>query len=291
MDSTYRSILDGDVLSTNFRVMAETLPEDRIAVLRYNKRGVLPDGEIDAGQVQASTLDRLADDLNAVIDEAQTLDEVGDMYLYGWKEGAWVVSNVAVERDDVSGLVLQGAPDGDIASILPYQIQEVMLPHLRDVVDTDEDGTLTLEEVGKMSPGVATYHASFFLYEPNSNGDVLNSFVNRDGDDGIHIEDELIPAIDMYLSNVPQYIPEGDASYMTSELVAALNMPVLLLHGEMDGWVPISHAEHIADAENATLERYPELGHALSESEAPALDAFYPMDSAPLDTLAAWISE
>jgi uncharacterized protein len=297
MDATYITVPGGEPLSQNFKLIAERLSESGIAVLRFNKRGVLGDGEYDMAAIQASTLDRLVEDANKVIDAALEQPEVdGDaLYLFGWSEGAWVAANAAAEREEVNGLILQGAPDDRIDRILPYQHLELGLTYLTEVTDGDSDGKLDLEEIGSIPPGPVSLMPAFYMYAFTSTPDnpQLNPMTDRNGDGLIDIEGELRPTIEMFLNNYAAFMPEVESSYRTADLIAEVEKPTLILHGDSDGWVPVTSAEAIAEAnpDLVTLKIYQGLGHALSETENPAEDAFLVMADAPIEDMIAWVEE
>lgn len=297
MDAAYAPIPGDAPVSANFRLMAEALPSEGVAVLRFNKRGVRAYGDYDMAQVQrASSLDQLFADANVVVDAARELEQVGDVYLYGWSEGAWVATNVAASRDDIAGLVLQGAPNGDLSSVIDYQHLDNALPYLADEIDADGDGALTLDEIATIPPGYpVSLMPGFYLYDFNSTPSAprLNSFVNRDGDDRIDLESELRPAIEQFIASYPSFIAGVEASYDTSALIAESGLPTLLLHGAMDGWVPLASAEAIAEAnpDTATLIVYAGLGHALSPVESRLFDSFGEMDEKALADIAEWIDK
>lgn len=289
------TVSDEDPISENFLTIAEYLADNGYASLRFNKRGVRALGDYDFEQVNRSTLDVLIADANAVIDFAKDLPTVDSdqIFLYGWSEGAWVASNIATMRDDIQGLILQGAPNGSIADVLPYQYQDITLNYLRDTVDTDGDGLLSLGDIANVPAGPTQLMLPFFFYQPNSSQDnpTTNQFVDQNRDDLIDIDNELAPAIDMYLGNLPAFLPSVDASYDTASLIDEASISTLLLHGEYDGWVAVSHAEAIYEAspDNITLMTYPDLGHALSEVDILAEDGFYPIASEPLSDLVIWL--
>lgn len=297
MDSTFSldPFSDEEPISHNFLTIAETLSDEGLAVLRFNKRGVNAYGDYDFAQVQASTLDILISDANAVIDFAKELSSINpeQIYLYGWSEGAWVIANVATMRDDIAGLVMQGAPQGSLADILPYQYQDLALTYFRDEIDSDGDGLLSLDDVANVPLGPVQYMIPFFFYQPGSdaNNPTANTFVDANGDSIIDIDGELAPAIEMYLGNLSYYLPEVEASYDASALLSESNIPTLLLHGENDGWTVVSGAEAVFEAnpETVTLNIYPDLGHALSLTDSPAEDGFYPMEAEPLQDLLDWL--
>ena len=81
-------------------------------------------------------------------------------------------------------------------------------------------------------------------------------------------------------------------SRVTSDLLAGTETPVLILHGDNDGYVPLREGEAIAAAlgEQAQLNIYAGLGHALSETAIPAIDNFEEMAQQPIDDMLAWIN-
>jgi uncharacterized protein len=285
MDAAYAPMPGDAPVSANFRLMAEALPSEGVAVLRFNKRGVRAYGDYDFAQVQlASSLDQLVADANVVVDAARELEPVGDVYLYGWSEGAWVAANVAASRDDIAGLVLQGAPNGDLSGVIGYQHLDNALPYLASEIDADGDGALTLDEIATIPPGYpVSLMPGFYLYDFNSMPAAprLNSFVNRDGDDRIDLARELRPAIEQFIANYPSFIADVKASYDTSALIAESGLPTLLLHGTLDGWVPLASAEAIAEAnpDTVTLIAYAGLGHTLSPVESLVFDTFGELDA------------
>lgn len=297
MDASYITAPGEEPLSANFRLIAESLPTEGIAVLRYHKRGVLGLNEYDFAQVQRSyNLDVLVEDARAVLDFALTLDDIDpeQVYLYGWSEGAWVIANLAAadETDSVAGLVMMGAPDGDLSEMLEVQWLENGLPYLHDVTDTDGDGLLTVEELSAVPAGPVGYLAGAFLLTPSGDdGAVVNSMVDSDRDGALHIDDEITPLLETYVANYSAYLPQIDSSYQTAELVADLDLPVLVQHGEMDGWVPLAMGTAISEAGCcATLLTYAGLGHALSLTESFNTDSFGVMEAEPIADLAAWLN-
>lgn len=296
LNATYRTDFDAPPLSANFLLLAERLGQQGIAVMRFNKRGVESTGLYDTDQIQASTLDVLVLDAEQILELAQRTPEVDKdrIYLYGWSEGAWVAANVAAKHaDEIAGLILQGAPQGDIVHILETQQKELMIPYLTETTDADGDGALTLEEIATIPAGPVQYSSTFYLYEPGSPADAptLNRFVNTDKDDAISIQDELVPMVEMYLTSYSAYLPKVEASHDTAALLAESAVPALLLHGALDGWVPLADAEAIVASapDTVMLNVYPELGHALSVTDDLATDGFEMMDEGVIRDMVTWI--
>jgi uncharacterized protein len=298
MDATYSAMPGEEPLSANFRLLAERLPEAGIAVLRFNKRGVLGNNEYDTAQIQSADADRLTEDAAAVVQAALEQPEVDAdrLYLYGWSEGAVVAANYAAQQPDaVAGLILQGAPNGDLAHVLAYQELDVALPYLIETADSDTDGALSLAEVQALPAGPVSYMAAFFLYDRASTPEkpLLNTFVDSSGNGTIEIEAELRPVVEQYIENYPAFAPKVSASFDLADLIPGMDMPVLLLHGENDGWVSLADAQTIAEAapEQVTFNAYPGLGHALSETTLPAEDDFGVMSDEPVADMIRWILE
>lgn len=298
MDATYSVDFTSAPLSANFRLLAERLPQQGVAVLRFNKRGVNGFGDYDAAQVQASTLDRLVADAETVLAAAQQHKNVDadHIYLYGWSEGTWVAANTAAKHpDEVAGLILQGTPQGDILHVLERQQKDLMIPYLTEHADVDGDGALSLDEITNLPAGPAQYSAQIYLYDRTSTPESpkINTFVDSSGDGKIDIKTELTPMVTMFLGNYASYMQPVAASYDVAALLTQVKRPVLLIHGEMDGWVPVEDAQTIADAnpETVTLKTYATLGHALSVTDDMATDAFGVMDDAPINDIIAWLGE
>lgn len=294
MNASYPAA-DGSIAAHNFLLLAESLAEQGIAVLRFNKRGVNAYDDYDFAQVQASTLDRLVADADAVIAAALEQPEVDadQLYVYGWSEGGVVAANVALANPEVDGLILQGTPNGNVGSVLPYQHLELGLPYLSDVVDTNADGQLSLDEIAALPPSAVGMMGQFYLYDQTSTlaNPVINAFTDTNDDGVIAIEDELRPVIEQVIANYNAFLPPTEASWEVGALLAAVEVPVLVLHGESDGWVPVSVAQALADAaEQAELVTFEGLGHALSPTGNPAEDVFGVMDQAAVDAIAAWVN-
>ncbi|MDX1993453.1 MAG: alpha/beta hydrolase [bacterium] len=298
MDASYLTYPGQPVQSANFRLLAERLPQAGIAVLRFNKRGVLGLGEYDFQQAQlAGSLDQLVADANTVIDFALQQPEVDadQLYLFGWSEGVWVITNAAQTQEEagqqIAGLIYMGAPDGDLQHVLEYQWLELALPYLAEEIDENGDGALSIEEAAAIPDGSTRYMANFFLFDQTSTPDalVLSTVVNTNGDDVIDLEAELRPTLEQFIGNYPLFVQPGEASHDTSDLVQRMDVPVLILHGENDGWTPLADAQQIAESQNVTLNVYEGLGHALSDTPDPAEDDFGVMDDAPIEDLIAWV--
>lgn len=293
MDATY-VLPTGEVVSANFERIAEELAAQGIATLRYNKRGVLADRSFDFAQMQAATFERLIADAEAVLTFAQSQPEVDTaaLYLFGWSEGAWVASHVTNNQPDaIAGVLLMGPPNQALTVILEYQYFDLVVPYATNTLDVDASGALTIEEIQALPSGPGLLVAWYDFNSDPANPS-LNPMVDTNSDGEIDIEAELRPGLEQALTFMGSFFDDG-LSRVTSDLLSDTETPVLILHGTNDGYVPLVEGQMIADAlgEQAQLNIYEDLGHALSETANPAIDNFEPIAQVVLDDMAAWLNE
>ena len=93
--------------------IAEAFGEAGIAVLRFNKRGVLAYGEYDYEQLQQIIVNQRIIDAEAVITTTKAQPEVdsSQLFLYGWSEEGIVATYAAHNHPEVTGLILQAPLD------------------------------------------------------------------------------------------------------------------------------------------------------------------------------------
>jgi pimeloyl-ACP methyl ester carboxylesterase len=301
MDATVSGAAGAPPISANFRRIANRLATRGIATLRFDKRGVRADGTPDWEQIQRSTLFRLIDDAHAVIDAALALDAVDDetVFLYGWDQGAQVVVHAAAARDDIAGLILQGAPSAGWARTFRYEHLDVGLPYLANVVDADGDGALSLTELEALPRAPVTpvgLMPALYLWSSESTPSYprlrADADVNAEG--LLDIEEELRVLIVRQLSGPrpnPFVARDSEPDVLIPKVLRGVDLPVLVLHGEQDGWTSVTDGERIAGAarHRISFRRYPGLGHALDLTTDPALDAFGEMAEQPIQDIADWL--
>lgn len=297
MDSTNIDYATGKVVSANFKLLGERLGEAGYAVLRFHKRGVKRLGQYDKEQALKATTNQLIADAAQVIAAARALPEVDDeqLYLYGWSQGAQVAAHAALADPSVAGVILQGPPTSGWSEILHYQHLTLGLPLLRQV-DQDGDGNLSVKEWMGVPAGPASLMGSFYVWALDSTPQKpkLRPETDRNGDELVDLDGELRPAIEAYLANPavnPMMNPASEPSEQIAEIMPAIGRPVLVLHGEADGWVPVEDGAAVAAAapDSAALRRFPGLGHALSPTEDPARDQFGVMADEPIAALIEWL--
>lgn len=118
-----------------------------------------------------------------------------------------------------------------------------------------------------------------------------NATTNTNGNGLIEIEAELRPAIEALIASYDA-LPQTNATWQVASLLETLDMPILVLHGAMDGWVSVEVVQDFADAsDQVTIRTFDNLGHGLSVTEQAAADWFGMMDDAPIAALIEWIGE
>jgi len=212
--------------------------------------------------------------------------------LYGWSEGALIAAHLAARRSsDVAGVILQAPPNSSMARILERQHIEIGLSYLAGVIDVDKNGVLTLPEVLSIPPGPVQLMPTLYLWGPSSSPDApsFGARVDVDGNAEIDIEKELRPAV-VSTIKMMEMMPQT-LSPVIGDVMRDNELPILILHGDMDGWVSSAEGVSIKDAlpDRVELHRYAELGHALSTTSVRAEDEFDVMDSQPLHDLVTWL--
>lgn len=295
LDASYSSAPGQPVLSSNFRLLATRLGEAGMAVLRFNKRGVLAYGNYDADQMQQANVNQLIADAESVLTTAIAQPEVNpeQLFLYGWSEGAVVAATVAANHPELAGLILQAPPNDGLAETLNYQQLEVALPYLQEEVDQNGDGQLSQEELATIPPGPVWYTSLFYIWAPDASATnpTFQEGLDANDDGRIDIAVELRPIMEERIPTIAEAYAAVSPTATVADTVAPLTMPILVLHGRQDGWVSFHNAETIAAAapETVTIIVYPNLGHALSPSRTPATDAFGIMADRPLANVVDWI--
>jgi pimeloyl-ACP methyl ester carboxylesterase len=214
------------------------------------------------------------------------------LFLYGWSEGAIVATYAAQNHPEFAGLILQAPLNLRLAEALIYSYLNIGLPYLQEVSDQDGDGQLSPAEIGAIPAGPIWFLTFFTLPNP-----VLLAVlpvqpdldINHDG--LIDIQWELRPFVEGFIPLLSRIYANAAPSQSIAELAPTLAMPILLLHGERDGWIPIRAAEAVAAAapDKVTFLRYPMLGHALSYTSVIAEDAFGEMARPPIDDIVEWV--
>lgn len=288
-----------------FAGLADVLAARGCAVVRYHKRFVKGPGRFDARFWNQQSTVQFTADAGRVLDRAlqSPACDRGNVFLYGWSEGTAVAAQLAVERDDLRGLVLQGPVGLPWREMVRGWIVDVGLPYAQGA----DGGTITAADLQAAMRGaggqVAKLAASFFT-QPGSFGPrvAVNSRLDGNGDGELDPASEVLPQVDAMLDFA--FAPGGNAYIYAegrtvptvTEQAARLHLPVLILQGEHDASTPLRGAEVLAAALQAagnravTLTVVPGAGHTLGPAQsliddggrAPAVEVLAPV--------AAWLA-
>ena len=299
--------MDGKVLSQNFKDIAEYLPQQGLAVIRYNKHYVSGVNQVDQAKYVDITLQQLVKDTKAVLDSAATnpLVDPQAIFLYGWSEGSTVAAQVAADRTkDIKGLVVQGPVALDWRETFKAQIMEVSVPYARQYATDgklNDDGLTAM--VNGTGGGVARLWASFMIDRSyfQTGKITISQYLDQNNDKMISIDEEFVPVVDQLLDIVfgtqalfGIYAPDK-ALPTVSEQAPQLKLPILILQGKNDANTVMRGAETLDTAlEQAgnpdhTLKLYDGLGHSLGKADSLIDDNFRPIADAPLNDLVTWL--
>lgn len=274
--------------SRPFLQIAEYLSSRGFAVLRFNKRGVgLNDTILNASVVNNTTYQDYKSDAEKALKVLEAQPEVNgnDITILGHSEGAIVAPRIALENTDVKKLVLMSAPAGNLRDLLDFQLITRPLLYANQIVDTNHDGLLSINEVeatmSKPGNNLAPLPAAGLIEKNNTTGQYQwYSVITTNRTGNISIKDDLKPLItrqsQLLLSNrtLPGY--EWLQSYFalndTIDIIGNISASILILQGEIDTQVPVQQAmlleQRLMEVNHPdhTLITYPGLGHTFYPS-------------------------
>jgi pimeloyl-ACP methyl ester carboxylesterase len=288
---------EGNSQAANFQRLAEALSQSGLAVLHFQPQGTLEVGQVGAIQPGQDNLAQFLADVDRVMQAAKIQPEINPAYLflYGWDEGAQVAAEVARTHPGLAGLILQAPPYGGPERLLAYQHLEVGLPFLKAETDRNRDGQLSGVELATIPLGPVQLMPLFYIWAANSTParPLFQAGLDWSGDGLIHLEQELRPWIEAQIPKFAEELAQNSPITALETLVQSSEMPLLILQGGKDGWVPPADAEALAAQAvgNGTLKQYPHLGHALSLTGQPARDELGQMAQESLNDIANWIQE
>lgn len=220
-----------------FGHLAGALADAGYLVVRYDKRGVGQSG----GRLEAATLTDFAEDVRSIIRELRRRDDVDDdrIAIFGHSEGAWVGLLTADRERRVKALVLAGASAAKGAELVLEQ-QRLMLSQ-SDMSEAERQKAIELQK------------------------QILSAVVTGSGWDGV-------PAELRRQADTPEY--RSLLLFDPLELLRDVDVPILVVHGELDRQVPIHHADELAAlakgrprGQGADLVKFPSLNHLFVPAE------------------------
>jgi len=214
------------VTAATYRYLAQGLADAGISSVRIDKRGQFGSRAAIADPNDV-TLGEYADDVAAWIETIKAQTAVDCVWLLGHSEGALVaLESVAQSRSSVCGIILAAASSQPFGDLLRQQLKDN--PANATLID-DAFAAIDALEAGKRVDVTALHPALQQLFAP----DVQGFLIDLMGKD---------PAA----------------------MIAAVDLPVLILQGERDLQVPAADAVALKAAQpNATLALLPDTNHVL----------------------------
>jgi uncharacterized protein len=288
-----------------FAQLAEVLAARGCAVVRHHKRFVKAPGRFDAKFWKQQSTVVFTADAARVLDRALQFAACDPrrIFVHGWSEGTAIAAQLACERTDLRGLVLQGPVGLPWREMVRSWIVDVGLPYAQGA----DGGVITAAELAAAAKGpggmVAKLAASFFT-EPAGFGAPIkvSTRLDRNGDGELDPEGEVLPQVEAMLDvafgpggNVHIYA-EGRTVPTVTEQASRLRIPVLILQGEHDASTPRRGGEALAAALRAagngdvTLRVLPGAGHTLGPAASPIDDCGRAPDASVLVPVADWLA-
>jgi alpha-beta hydrolase superfamily lysophospholipase len=305
------SVTGSDEPSRPFLQIAEYLSSRGFAVLRFNKRGVgLNDTILDAGVINNTTYQAFKSDSQKALQVLKAQPEVdsSDITILGHSEGAIVGPRIALEDKGIKKLVLMSAPAGNLQGIIRFQLVNRSILYAEQIMDTNHDGQLSIEEVkatmGKPGEMLAPLQAAGLIEMNNSTGEYQwYSIVSESRTGNLSIKKDLEPLIiEQYqLLTTNQQLPgyKWLESYFalndTIDFIGDVPASILILNGENDTQVPIENALLLEQKlmqkghPDHTLITYPGLGHTFYPSQN-WIQPLGPIGENVLSDMHAWLA-
>ena len=231
--------------SAVYKHLAETLAEHGVSTVRIDKRGMYTSHV--AGDPNQVTLERYAKDYGLWIDHI--IDEIGKdcIYLLGHSEGALMVSQAAIGRSDVCGIILAAGPGRSMGDLLREQIKAN--PANKPIKKKAFSAITALESGKKVE--VSSMHPA--------------------------LQGLFAPAVQNYLISVIAVDPV--------KVLAQAQAKTLILQGDNDLQVSLQDGKNLAKVPNTTLVLLKDINHVLKPASRSRMRnlAVYNMPDRPVD--------
>ncbi len=290
----------------NFADIANYLSPRGIAVLRYNQHYVTSTRQIDGRDFTTKMdLPQMLRDAEKVLAAAQANPHVDPkrIFVYGWGEGSTVAAALAVRHSSLAGLVVQSGTALPWHQLLRDQVVGVGLPYLRRFAPDGRVTAATLRRAQLGGGGAVAQSIVIYFAAPKAIAGMpaLNQDLDTNHDGAIDIASEFLPQLDREIDSFLSpggifhaYGPKRTLPTLNAQAFR-LSLPVLILQGENDSTVPASSARSLDKALPAkskhVLRLYPGLGSTLGPAPSRIGDTLNPIARAPLNDLAAWLSQ
>ncbi len=146
-----------------FREIAEYLSERGFVVLRYDKRAIGANGTIEDPELWYNqTMDDLISDANRTLHILSEQPEVdrNNISVLGVSQGSWIATRVAADNPFVKNVLLLSSGAERWGDLIHAFMVNTTLQYAREVLDTNDDGFVSLSEV------VATENTPYWTLAP-----------------------------------------------------------------------------------------------------------------------------
>ena len=281
-----------------FAALAEHLAEAGIASLRFDDRGV---GGSTGDSLQATVHDR-AGDVEAAVDLLRSRDDIDahSVGLVGHSEGGIVAPIVASRSDSVAFVVLLAAPmlPGDELLVLQLRTFLEMNGATEDEIEQGEAQQRLLFRAAATGQGWDEVEASLFASAREQLEALPSSARESISDEDAYLS--AIVAQQMALAQSPSFA--ALVEYDPWPVIAALDVPVIALYGELDVQVPadvnaIAFREAVAESSipHHTLATVPAGNHLFQKASTGSVTEYaqlkpeFTVDF--LEVLLAWLTD
>jgi uncharacterized protein len=280
-----------------FRLIADYLTRNGIAVLRYDDRGV---GK-STGNFSAATTEDFANDASAGVDYLTTRNDINaeQIGILGHSEGGVAAPMVAVNNENVAFVIGMAAPAVSGADVLLEQNRRIL-----QVANTDEAVIENRMELFQ------AWFTALLNADPENPDDVeavraaMIALVTDQVSGMNKAERDAFGEVDAY---VEQQLPAllGDwwrffLSYNPGEDWAQVEVPVLALYGALDVQVDAEQnataiETALADNEDVTIVTLPTANHLFQDAETGGVEEYGTLEQtfveAFLPTITEWLLE
>jgi pimeloyl-ACP methyl ester carboxylesterase len=284
---------DGEMIGHKpFLVLSDHLTKNRIAVLRYDDRGVgKSSGDFNAG----TSLD-FATDVASAIAYLKTRNEINKnkIGLVGHSDGGMIAPMVAARSSDVNFIVLLAGP-GIQGGKLLINRQE-LIERASGMSETEmQKSRKGAEEIIAMvadSKDLLSLKTDLIKYFKDHNDDIPDYAIPP----GVTKEQFISGRIEMLSTPWFQYF----FNYDPAPTLEKVTCPVLALNGEKDVQVPskenlaaIGAALKKGGNDKVTIKELPNLNHLFQECKTGMVDEYATIDQTfspvALDEISTWI--
>jgi len=291
-----------------FLQIAEYLSERGFAVLRYNKRGVGLNGTLlDRNVYGNKTFQDLVRDAEKAVEVLRQQPGVDgtDLKIIGHSEGTLIAPRIAIKDPSIRNIVLMSAAAHSVYDITYWQAVSRLISFSENVLDTNHDGLLSVQEVLETQrreelPPQAFLQNGTGKYDWNPGLDA-----NKDGYLGIQgeLKPLLIQIFNLMTTSDPKsrfydrWLQSQLALKDTNlALIGNVSASILILQGERDIQTPVEEAflleQRLTEIRHPdhTLITYPSLGHSFYPAKG-LIQPLGPIQNHVLSDLAAWLKD